>query len=750
MMAHDVTRHVTTEEFEVCVVGGGLAGVCAALAAARLGARTALVNDRPMLGGNSSSELRVPPSGAGHFNPWGRETGIIHELITEDRARNHDSVAYGHANAIWDLVLYDACRREEALTLFLNTHVTEVTMRDARTVAEVSGVQLRSATTLHLPARVFIDASGDGCVGVGAGVPYRVGPEARGEYHESLAPEKPDDFVMGSSLIFRARDTGHEAPFAPPPWAEVYDYPEGIPYRSTASFAGGYWWIEIGWPLDTLHDDEQIRDELLRHVYGVWDHIKNRGREREQARTWALDWVGFIPARRESRRFVGAHVLTQREVQGGEQFPDTVAYGGWSVDDHTRGGITALDKHPSFDGVRMDDYLVTPYPVPLRCLYANEVNNLFFAGRIMSASRIAFCSLRVQETLAVIGQAAGTAAAYCVQHDMLPHDLTDCAAVQQRLLRDDCYLPGVAEDNLGRDVRGAVAMASSVAAARTEPVEGGIQLSALPAALLPISESRIERVLLRLDVEGGPSEVRLSVHPAENVWDLAALQAEPMASVTAKVEEGRGRYALEPGIEVEPGRLYWFRLEGDENVRWRYAANNPIATAAATRRADGTVWFATGGRSQWAALAINVEPESRPYAPEQAINGLARPGEYVNAWVSDPDEPLPQWLEVELPEPTTFNTVGLIFDTQLSRVNSVTPGLFRAPECVRDYAVSAEVNGSWRELVTVSGNYHRRREHSFEPVTARRVRLTVTATNGDPSARVYALRLYHDHGNDTF
>ncbi len=122
-MAHDVTRHVTTEEFEVCVVGGGLAGVCAALAAARLGARTALVNDRPMLGGNSSSELRVPPSGAGHFNPWGRETGIIHELITEDRARNHDPVAYGRANAIWDLVLYDACRREEALTLFLNTHV---------------------------------------------------------------------------------------------------------------------------------------------------------------------------------------------------------------------------------------------------------------------------------------------------------------------------------------------------------------------------------------------------------------------------------------------------------------------------------------------------------------------------------------------------------------------------------------------------------------------------------------------------
>jgi len=747
-MDQDVTQHVTTQEFDVCVVGGGLAGVCAALAAAQVGARTALVNDRPMLGGASSSELRVPPSGAGHFNPWGRETGIIHELITEDRARNHDPVAYGHANAIWDLVLYDACRREEALSLFLSTHITQVLMRDARAIAEVSGVQLRSATTLHFPARVFIDASGDGCLGVGAGVPYRVGPEARAEYGEPFAPEEPDDFVMGSSLVFRARDTGHEAPFSPPPWAEVYDYPEGIPYRSTASPAGGYWWIEIGWPLDTLHDDEKIRDELLRHVYGVWDHIKNRGREREQARTWALDWVGFVPARRESRRFVGAHVLTQQEVQGRGDFPDTVAYGGWSIDDHTRGGITALDKHPSFDGVRVADYFVRPYPVPLRCLYADEVDNLFFAGRIMSASRVAFSSLRVQQTLAVIGQAVGTAAAYCVEHDMRPHDLTDCSPVQQRLLRDDCYLPAVAEENLVRDARGAVATASSVAAARTEPGKGGIPLSAQPAALLPISESRIERVLLHLDVEDGPSEVKLSVHTAENVWDLEALEAQPVTSVTAKIEEGRGRYALEPGIQVDADGLYWFRLEGAENVRWRYAANNPITTAAAQRLPDGTLWFASGGPSRWAALAINVEPKTRPYTPDQAINGFARPTEYVNAWVSDPEQPLPQWLEVELPEPTTFDTVGLIFDTQLSRVNSVTPGLFRAPECVRDYVLSAEVKGAWRELVTVSGNYQRRREHSFEPVTATRVRLTVTATNGDLSARVYALRLYDDRGVD--
>lgn len=481
-MIRDCTRHVTVGEVDVCVVGAGLAGICAALAAARHGARTVLVDDRPVLGGNSSSEMRVPACGAGSLSPWASETGIIHELIIEDRAHNHDPVGYGQANAIWDLTLYDACRREPNLTVHLNTNITTVEMSDARTIARVAGPQSRSGLTLAVPARLFIDCSGDGAVGVGAGVPFRIGAEARSEYGESFAPEDPDDFVMGSSLVFRARDTGRDAPFEPPDWAEVYDLPDGIPYRSTTGFAGGYWWIEIGWPLDTLHDDALIRDDLLRHVLGVWDHIKNRGREQEAARTWALDWVGFVPARRESRRFVGEHVLTQQEMQQPPQFPDTIGYGGWSIDDHTRGGITALDKRPSFDNVAVEEYLVPPYPVPLRTLFAPEVDNLLFAGRIMSASRVAFSGLRVQQTLAVIGQAAGTAAAWCIEHRVRPHDIGDPAPLQQCLIRDDCYLPGVAGNDLARDDRRAT-------------------------ATVPVSSGKLDRVALYLENTGEPCDV---------------------------------------------------------------------------------------------------------------------------------------------------------------------------------------------------------------------------------------------------
>lgn len=739
-MDRQATEAVELPRADVCVVGAGLAGVCAALAAARCGARTVLVNDRPVLGGNSSSELRIPPGGAGYYNPWATETGIIHELIMEDRAHNHEPVQYGHANAIWDLVLYDACRRQANLSVHLNTNITTVSMAERR-IEAVSGPQARSGLTLTIPARIFLDCTGDGAVGAAAGVPCRVGAEARSEYGETLAPEHPDDFVMGSSLIFRARDTGREVPFVPPPWAVRYDFPDGIPYRSTAYFAGGYWWIEIGWPLDTLHDDERIRDQLLAHVLGVWDHIKNRGRERAAARTWALDWVGFVPARRESRRFVGAYVLTQQDLQSATPFLDAIAYGGWSIDDHTRGGITALDQRPSFDAVAPEDYFVTPYPVPLRSLFSHEVDNLLFAGRMLSASRIAFSSLRVQQTLAVIGQAAGTAAAWCARRDCLPRDIADPTPIQQRLIRDGCWVPGVRGQDLART---GAATASSVAPIEVLPGEGGHALATDPAVLVPVSAGKLQRALLYLDNLGEAGMVRLTVHPAQHIWDLRALQAEPVAAAEAQAPPGNGWLCFELATDLPTDSLVWLRATGPPHVRWRWGANSPIGVVAAYRHPSGTVWFGPGSWSRWVTLAVRLEPPSRPYTAAQALRGVPRPCDYVNAWVSDPAQPLPQWLEVSFSAPVTFDTISLVFDTGLHRINYVTPGLFRAPECVRDYTVAARVHGQWRELVRVTDNYQRLREHRVEPIAATTVRLIVTATNGDPSARVYGLRLYRD------
>ncbi|MBM4049647.1 MAG: FAD-dependent oxidoreductase, partial [Planctomycetes bacterium] len=273
---------VTKEHFDVLVAGGGVAGVCAAIAAARHGCKVALVQDRPVLGGNSSSEIRVPPGGAATPQPWARETGIVEELQLEDRARNHDPIWEGTMNSNWDLVLYEWVRREPNLKLFLNTSVRDAVMASPGKLAAALCAQTGSERTFMLHASVFVDCTGDGTLGAAAGAEFRHGREARSEFGESLAPEQADSKTQGSSIFFRARDVGRPVPFTPPPWAEDYPTEESLHKRShgmfrrreysgSASMASaddqtrykgeyaGYWWIEVGVPYNTISDNHAIR-----------------------------------------------------------------------------------------------------------------------------------------------------------------------------------------------------------------------------------------------------------------------------------------------------------------------------------------------------------------------------------------------------------------------------------------------------------------------------------------------------------
>jgi len=368
-----------------------------------------------------------------------------------------------------------------------------------------------------------------------------------------------------------------------------------------------------------------------------------------------------------------------------------------------------------------------------------------FAGRVMSASRVAFSSLRVQQSLATTGQAAGTAAAIAIRAGVRPPALTDDAAllraVQTRLMRDDAWLLNRRLDDL---TAGGAATASSVGAVSATPGNGGIPLAHGPAALWPLSESRLDSVACFIDHHGEPATVRVTVHAAGNVWDLEALEAAPLATVETTVQPGSGWQTIPLDLTLPGPGLYWIKLMGPGGANWRYAADDALATTSAYRRPNATTWFAPGTWSRWKSLAMAVRPESRPYPPELAVNGYNRPDRSPNAWVSDATQPLPQWLEVTLPEPRRADVVQLIFDTQLNRINYVTPGLFRAPECVRDYTVQVRIEGEWSEVASVTGNYQRLREHRFTPALVSAVRVTVTATNGDPSARIAGVRLFGD------
>lgn len=731
----------TLPGIDLCVVGGGMAGLCAAIAAAREGARTVLIHNRPVLGGNGSTECRVPFSGAGSHNPAANETGIILELLTEERAQSPYGVGEGMVGAWWDLILYDAVRREPNLTTLLNAEVQAV-RREGERLTAVLARQSASNRVWEVTARFFVDATGDGVVGALAGVPFRLGAEARDEYGESLAPPQAESWTLGSSLYFRARDCGRPVPFTPPQWAACYPDEASLHGRHHSSFEGGYWWIEIGDPWRSLEDNEAIRDELLRHVLGVWDHLKNHCPHRDRAANYVLDWVGMLPAKRESRRFIGAQVLTQSEIQRRELFADRVAYGGWIIDDHTRGGILAREQEPSFEGTGYAPFYVAPYSVPLRSLYAATVPNLFFAGRCLSASRVVFNSLRVQRTLAVAGQAVGTAAALCAHENALPAQLTAAHlhTLQQSLLRQDCWIPRLRNEDPTDLARQATVTASSSLAYAAVTGESGLPLTEPLAALLPVSGA-VEAVRLWLRNAGAACTLTGTLHAAEDLWDLPALEQPPLATLSFTVpagHEGESRAAC--AAQLSPG-LYWLRLQANPAVTWLQQSWAPPGITAA-RQESGQWSFAPGQFSSWLPFAADVLPAAECYLPANVTNGVSRPEQWTNVWLSA--GPAPQWLRLQWPAPVRPQRVQIAWGLNFHRSYFQMDPCFRAPEIARDYRLVAETPTGEVVWAQLSGNYHRRRCHEAPPdseaVTA--LRLEITALNGGRQVEIDEIRIY--------
>ncbi|MFH1477375.1 MAG: FAD-dependent oxidoreductase [Verrucomicrobiota bacterium] len=414
---------------DFCVVGGGLAGMCAAMAAARHGLKVALIHDRPVLGGNASSEIRMWVCGAGGRNNL--ETGIVEEIRLENRYRN----PLGNWS-VWDSILYEKVRFEPRIDLHLNCSVNGIEMRDNR-IAAVRGWQSTTQTWQRIEAGLFADCSGDSILAPLSGAEFRWGREARHEFNEDIEPPEADRKTMGMSCLIQAREMAAPQSFIPPVWA--YDYPtdDALPHRRHDARPQGtnFWWLEVGGEQDTIHDTERLRDELLKIAFGVWDHIKNHGDH--GAENWALEWVGFLPGKRESRRYVGDHILTQNDVRADGRFEDLVAYGGWPMDDHHPAGFYHRGEPTIFHPAP------APFGIPYRCLYSRNIENLFCAGRNISATHAAMSSTRVMATCALLGQAVGTAAVLATGKATSPRGVYErhLQDLKQTLMTDDCWLP---------------------------------------------------------------------------------------------------------------------------------------------------------------------------------------------------------------------------------------------------------------------------------------------------------------------
>ena len=770
---------VVKENYDVVVCGGGLAGFCAAVAAARYGAKTCLVHNRPVLGGNSSSEVGVTPHGAAAFHAYARETGIISEALIEERARNHAEIyENGWTNSVWDMVLYDLVQRTPDLTLHLNTDIRSVEMRDQRNIAAVLAVVQNAETELRLDARTFIDCTGDGIVADAAGCQWRMGSEGRDEFNEPHAPPKASNDTMGNSIHFLARDTGAPAPFKAPDWAvkhedASYFYQQG---RLPKEKRGGFWWLEIGVPYHTIYDAETIRHELTRHALGVWDWMKNKDPKTvDLVRNYALDWIGQVPGKRESRRIMGRYLMTEHDILNKTVFPDEVAFGGWFVDLHTPGGLLAKTSEPSAAaGGHEDEYdtfsdysamsYCGPYGIPLRILLAKDCDNLMMAGRNVSVTHAALGTVRVMGTTALMGEAAGIAAAIGLQrgHDFDQIVSQDITEIQQRLLANGCFLP----NDFNQDTRELARLAKATASSelsldgvapetpgfhdglkiwRDQPQYGIERLEVRRGQLIGTEGGCIESIELCLSNDSATAEtLEVKLYAAEHIWDYRAEPCKPLTSGKLTVPAGKNIWVkwllnLELPQTIQPGSFLRVDALANINLHWHTAKKIIPGHMAMYAISPNRMRRFGNGHT----LAYKISPPQKPFSPSQVVSGVTRPHRATNLWVSDANQPLPQWLELSWSQPQKISEIQLVFPGHLIREYHAYGPFYRDSQCPRDYTIEVFTGGNWQRVAEIKDNYQRLRRHQLAAaVTTDKLRVVIIATNGDPSASIYEIRCY--------
>ncbi len=435
----EVTKDVELEA-DIVVVGGGLSGVCASVAAARYGASVVLIQDRPVLGGNASSEMRMGIVGV--LTDQAQETGILEEMQLRNFYYNPLQ-----RYTLWDDVIYSTVVSEPNIKLLLNTSVDEVVM-DGSTIAAVKAWNTNAYKHFTVKGKMFLDCTGDGILRL-SGAQFRIGREDPEEFKETYLTEGNDTHTMGNSILLQLRKTDTHVPFIAPEWAYHFtdaDFDYETPKSATPGVKFNYkriyhphdnnfWWVEFGGLWDTIGDANEIQYELKRIAYGIWEYMKNhpdgRGYEYE------LDWIGSLPGKRESTRFIGPHILTQHDVTSGGHFEDVVAYGGWTLDNH--------DPEAFHKKGRISEEYETPevFGIPFDCLYSVNVPNLMFAGRDISATHMGMSASRVMGTTALLGQAAGTGAALAIEKETTPAGVRKehISELQRRLEDDDVMLP---------------------------------------------------------------------------------------------------------------------------------------------------------------------------------------------------------------------------------------------------------------------------------------------------------------------
>jgi hypothetical protein len=740
-----------THDADLVIVGGGVAGTCAAVTAARQGLKVVLVQDRPVLGGNASSEVRLWVLGAtthmGSNNRYAREGGLINDLLVENLYRNPEGNPL-----IFDTILLEYVANEPNITLLLNTSAFEVTKHPEHPdrIASVKAFCSQNSTMYICRAPYFCDSSGDGIVGFLSGAAFRMGAESREEFNEPFAPSGEFGFLLGHSMYFYTKDVGRPVTFVPPAFA-LKNIPEKIPrFRSFNTQEQGcrLWWIEYGGRLDTVHDSEHIKWELWKVVYGVWDYIKNSGNFPDAANL-ALEWVSHIPGKRESRRFEGDYMLTQNDVVRRPMHEDAVSFGGWSIDLHPADGV--------FSEMKGSHHLHSkgPYQIPYRCLYSRNVENLFIVGRIASSSHVAFGSTRVIATCSLGAQAIAMAAAMCKHHNCLPRDISrpeHMKTLQRRLQRGGQHIWSMSLTDPHDLAQQATLTASSSMQLQSLPADGPVLTLAnhSVAQLIPFDAGKVPEVTLMLDV-GAPTtlaaELRVSSRLDHHTPDTT------LATLNIPLQAGKNQAVkLAFNAALEQARYVFVMLLKNENICVH--ATSFRATGLLTLRhrrnettsnvggEDYEVWVPTR-RPEGHNFALQLSSPIALYMPQNLTNGIDRPTHLPNAWIASPSDKTPA-VTVTWPTTQTIARLDLALDVDYD--HAMESALMGHPErtlpfCLKRYKVT---DASGATVHTCEENHHGLNTIVFDPpLKTSALTIHPLESNGENiPASIFSVRAY--------
>lgn len=794
---HEASRELRTEIFEteLAVIGGGLSGVCTAITAARKGVNVVLVQDRPVLGGNSSSEVRLWILGAtshlGNNNRWSREGGVIDEILVENTYKNKEGNPL-----IFDTILLDKVKSEPNITLLLNTAVYEVAKANEHTIKKIKGFCSQNSTTYVIKAPLFCDASGDGIVGFLAGAAFRMGAESREEFGEKFAPTKEYGELLGHSLYFYSKDTGRPVKFTAPSFA--LDVTKEVPrFRNfnAKEYGCKLWWLEYGGRLDTIHETETIKWELWKVAYGAWDYIKNSGNFPE-AENLTLEWVGTIPGKRESRRFEGDYMLRQQDIVEQRTHEDAVAFGGWSIDLHPADGV--FSEKPGCNQWHAKGI----YQIPYRTLYSKNITNLFLAGRIISASHVAFASTRVMATAAHVGQAVGMAAYIAkekgtravelveeVGHEKLyigkgeqdlsngqvltahishltsknyltPREILEDGYIkdlQQELLKSGQHIPGFELEDKDDLVQNANIKTSSELVLHQLSADFEKPLDLSVAQLLPLTEGKAPEITIQVEATQATQleiELRISEKTGNYTPDVSlekqtiVLQAgktEQKIAFTTAIPEASYVFIIfhkNPDIKMARSEQRITGLVTAFNLVNKAVSNYGKQTPPADLGVDEFEFWCPQRRPEGHNLALQIAPALNQFAAENIKTGVYRPTTKPNAWVAALEDLKPT-LELTWNEPQEIGKIDIFFDTDYDHpMESVLMGHPEdvMPFCVRNYTIK---NEEGKVIYTGTDNFQTQNHIVFDrPIITKKLVLELQRPAESIPVALFAIRCY--------